>query len=167
MTPQANAQLTELQILAEARMLLTECARNAPADPRYNVDNITLRLNPRLRVALARAFMKTDTIEINPTTWALNPSLRAEIMAHEFAHIVAYRRHYSTGHDLAWRMAMRSLGYTPRRTVAAKGCEHNTRTVHCGCGPRQIGVIRFNRLRAGAPYRCMRCNQPVTLEPAA
>lgn len=159
MTPQGNAD-----ILTEAQLLLIDCHERAPAIAEYDISQITLQINPRLRSTIGRAWTASGRIEINPTTWVLNTEHRLEIMAHEYAHIVARRRFQSRGHDLGWRAVMRSLGFDPRRGIpSAHGTVHNTRTVYCACGDKQIGVIRYNRIvNNTAAYHCALCRQTVT-----
>lgn len=70
-----------------------------------------------MRTRAGVAWLDERAVELNPTLLAENPSKIDEILAHELAHIVVWRRHGSTAseHGPEWRSLMRAAGFVPSR----------------------------------------------------
>ena len=81
---------------------------------------VSISFSPRLRRSLGRANMSTGRITLHPALLAEPESLLLEVLCHEVAHVVAYRRAIVYGsrrvraHGTEWAALVRSAGYEPR-----------------------------------------------------
>jgi predicted SprT family Zn-dependent metalloprotease len=80
---------------------------------------LTVRLSPRLRASLGRATPATGRVSLHPGLRVALPELLREVLCHEIAHVVAYRRAQATGarrpraHGAEWAALVRAAGYEP------------------------------------------------------
>ena len=129
--------------------------------------------NSRLRTTAGRVFMKRLQIQLNPRLLARVPERIDEVLAHEAAHLVTYRRHGSavSQHGGEWQGLMESAGFAgaathdfpieglqPRRSYflhRCKGCgseeirDTAQATKLCGCAPELAMVFRAPRTERG------------------
>ena len=112
-------------------------------------------------------------IRYNPTLLARHPeSLIEETVAHEVAHLVAFKR-FGTRirpHGREWQAIMRRFGVAPRRCHSHDVSDLRTRSprrfvYRCGCRTHELTSIRHRRARTGATvYLCKQCGEPLHAE---
>jgi SprT protein len=115
---------------------------------------VNVRWNRRLTTTAGRAFLRNGRIELNPTLLARAPDQVSMVLAHEAAHIAAFRLFGPNipAHGRHWRALMRLAGHEPevthkiplhaptprRRLLYLRVCER--------CGDRAIQkAVRYGR----------------------
>ncbi|MBL9076957.1 MAG: SprT-like domain-containing protein [Planctomycetes bacterium] len=120
---------------------------------------VAVRWNRRLSSTAGRAFQRSGRIELNPTLLARAPAELPMVLAHEAAHIAAFRLFGPNvaAHGRHWRSLMRLAGHEPavthdipvddprlpgrprrRRFLYLRVCE--------GCGDRRLlDAVRYGR----------------------
>jgi SprT protein len=90
-------------------------------------------------------------------------------VVHEMAHVIAYKRYGSRGHDNAWKNVMIRLGADPSRchsydvsNARVKNANAPTYTYKCACHEREVTQTRHNKILKGANYTCRSCRQRIT-----
>lgn len=87
-----------------------------------------------------------------------------ETVAHELAHVAAFRIAGDRGHGAAWRDVMLRLGFEPQRTHALDVSDQpgvqRRWTYACGCTRHELTTTRHRRIQRGVRgYRCARCGE--------
>jgi len=115
---------------------------------------VEVRWNKRLSTSAGRAFVQLGRVELNPTLLGDNPDHIAAVLAHEAAHVAAWRLFgpAANNHGRQWRSLMRLAGFRPtvthdlpvrvrtrrRRYVYLRVCD--------GCGERTVmAAVRYGR----------------------
>ena len=78
---------------------------------------VTISWRASMRTRAGVAWLEERAIELNPRLLAQNPEKLDEILAHELAHLVVWRRHgpEAREHGPEWRALMELAGYRPAR----------------------------------------------------
>lgn len=114
----------------------------------------------------ARLCLSGDcVIRYNPALLGSNPDrFLAETVAHEVAHLVAYRLHGRgiRPHGPEWQTIMRRYGAEPSRchSYDLSAAQHRSLRqfrYHCHCREHDLSSIRHNRVLKGRTYYCRRC----------
>lgn len=103
-----------------------------------HVAKLRLLTNKRLRSTLARYVGSSGVIELNPAVLARTRKVQKEIVCHEAAHAVVWRRYGKTSrpHGEEWRALIVAAGFEPRATL-----------VRCGeQGRRRRSVLEFSHI---------------------
>lgn len=117
--------------------------------------------NRRLTTTAGRAFLRGARIELNPTLLARAPDQLPVVLAHEAAHIAAFRLFGPkvAAHGRHWRSLMRLAGHEPSITHdipvdGRRGRRRRSRYLYLrvceDCGDRQIAAA----VRYGRCHRC-------------
>jgi predicted SprT family Zn-dependent metalloprotease len=83
------------------------------------VDDVSIRVNRRLRTSIARYRRKENCVEVGPR-FLESPEVRREALAHELAHRVAARLGAVQIHGKEWQSLMAAVGFQPRPRIAGK-----------------------------------------------
>jgi len=81
--------------------------------------SVTVSLSPRLRTSLGRATPATGRVSLHQALRDAPPEILQEVLCHEIAHVVAYRRAQATRakrprpHGAEWAALVRAAGYEP------------------------------------------------------
>lgn len=118
---------------------------------------VAVRWNERLSTTAGRAFLRAARIELNPTLLARAPEQLPAVLAHEAAHIAAFRLFGPNvpAHGRHWRSLMRLAGHAPAVTHdipidGRRGGARRRRFLYLriceGCGDRRIALApRYGR----------------------
>ncbi|MBL8753196.1 MAG: SprT-like domain-containing protein [Planctomycetes bacterium] len=122
---------------------------------------IEVAWNDRLTTTAGRAFQKRGRIELNPKVLARAPDQVSMVLAHEAAHIAAFRLFGANipAHGRHWRSLMRLAGHEPAVThdipvddlrAAARARPRRATFVYLrvcdACGDRQLmAALRYGR----------------------
>ncbi|MBX3465018.1 MAG: SprT-like domain-containing protein [Planctomycetes bacterium] len=100
---------------------------------------VRVQWNPRLSTTAGRAFLRGARIELNPTLLGRAPDQLPMVLAHEAAHIAAFRLFGPNipAHGRHWRSLMRLAGHAPEVT----------HRIPVDGGPRRRGRRAFLYLR--------------------
>jgi len=144
---------------------------SALAEERFNLTLPKLSIEFDIQGTVAgKAYPGECRLRFNPVLLVENPeAFIHEVVAHEFAHLVAYRAHGRSirPHGPEWITIMNLFGVEPRRchsfNVARvrrrKQLRHQYR---CNCGDHFLSTTRHNRARSGRQvYVCRRCQKPL------
>jgi predicted SprT family Zn-dependent metalloprotease len=117
--------------------------------------------NERLATTAGRAFQRQGRVELNPTLLGRAPEQLAAVLAHEAAHIAAFRLFGPSiaAHGRHWRALMRLAGFEPAVThdipldgvlPARRVRRRRRRFVYLrvcdACGDRQLmAAVRYGR----------------------
>lgn len=72
-------------------------------------------INGRLRTTCGRAFIEQGKMDLSRKLFLeYTPGFIREIIPHEAAHFIAWRRFQDAGHGADWKKVMRALGKEPR-----------------------------------------------------
>ena len=87
------------------------------------IRTLRVQVNSRLRSTVARSKLSSNTLEINKRVSKRSATSQREIMCHEAAHHVVWRRYGTTvnPHGAEWAALMRSAGFKPRATFIKCG----------------------------------------------
>lgn len=131
-----------------------------------------VRLNPRMRTALGRAFLSENRIELNRRLLEKHPEELAPTLAHELAHLVApliYGRR-GLSHGEGWQKIVRCLGFAPSRThdldVSEMKSRHAVKAwAVCACEGRRHAIYaqKLRKIRRRYRYLCLRCKQEIRI----
>ncbi len=122
----------------------------------------------------ARLCLSGDcVIRYNPALLESNPDrFLAETVAHEVAHLVAYRLHGRgiRPHGPEWQTIMRRYGAEPLRCHSYDLSVSQHRSLrqfryHCHCREHDLSSIRHNRVLKGRTYYCRRCKTALSHGP--
>lgn len=125
----------------------------------------TLVFNNRLRTTAGRAFLETNTVELNPSLDF--EFLMADTLPHEYGHLVAFSFFGERGHGPEWRRACKNLGMTEvtrchSQDVSAKRTIQRRWEYTCQCAnPHHVATVTHNKIQAGAHRRCTVCDTRV------
>ena len=73
-------------------------------------------INGRLRTTCGRAFIEEGKMDLSRKLFLeYTPGFIREIIPHEAAHFIAWRRFQDAGHGADWKKVMRALGKEPLR----------------------------------------------------
>lgn len=73
-------------------------------------------INGRLRTTCGRAFIEEGKMDLSRKLFLeYTPAFIREIIPHEAAHFIAWRRFQAPGHGADWKRVMRALGKEPLR----------------------------------------------------
>lgn len=73
-------------------------------------------INGRLRTTCGRAFLLENKIDLSRKLFVeYTPAFIRDIIPHEVAHFVAWRRFEDCGHGTDWKNVMKALGKKPLR----------------------------------------------------
>jgi SprT protein len=117
---------------------------------------VAVSWNRRLSTTAGRAFLRGARIELNPQLLARAPEQLTVVLAHEAAHIAAFRLFGPNipAHGRHWRSLMRLAGHEPAIThaIPIEGRRARRRRRHfylrvCErCGDRQVAAaVRYGR----------------------
>jgi SprT protein len=117
---------------------------------------VQVQWNRRLSTTAGRAFLRGARIELNPKLLARAPDQLPVVLAHEAAHIAAFRLFGPNipAHGRHWRSLMRLAGHEPAIThdIPVEGRRARRRRRYwylrlCErCGDRQVGrALRYGR----------------------
>lgn len=114
--------------------------------------------------ALGRAWPKAHRIGLNGVLLAQPEGWREarDTVAHELAHLAAWRVFGDRAHGVGWKRVMAALGVAPTRTHAldvrgVPGTQRRWR-YRCACATHHITTTRHNRIRQGRMrYHCRHC----------
>lgn len=130
--------------------------------------DITFSMNGRLTSTAGRAYLAEGRVEFSKKLYAENvEAFLNDTVAHEFAHIVAYRVYGSTGHDVAWKKTMMMLGYEPTRCHNYDVKRNTTTKVYtyvCGCQEHHVTPQRQAWINKGKVYKCRNCGEIIRLK---
>lgn len=112
--------------------------------------------NRRLSTTAGRAFLRAARIELNPTLLQRAPDQLPVVLAHEAAHIAAFRLFgpHVQAHGRHWRSLMRLAGHEPSITheipIAGRRVRRRRRHFYLRvcerCGDRQLAAaVRYGR----------------------
>jgi SprT protein len=116
---------------------------------------LEVRWNARLSTSAGRAFVRRGRIELNPHLLEQAPDHVAAVLAHEAAHVAAWRLFgpAAKAHGRQWRALMRLAGFSPtithdlpvrRKSRARRG--YLFLRVCDACGDRRIlASVRYGR----------------------
>jgi SprT protein len=121
--------------------------------------SVSIGFSRRLRTSLGRAMPTRNDVRINDRLRRGAAAVVREVVGHELAHIVAYRRHGRSAqpHGAEWRQLMRDAGLEPRVRVQADdiGVRLPARPRYrhrCpSCDVSRVAGISYPR------WRCARC----------
>jgi len=84
---------------------------------------VRVHWSTRLRTALGLCRPATGRVVLNALQLANTPALLHEVLCHELAHVVVYRRHgrRAVAHGPEWQALVRAAGYTPSTTLPTQG----------------------------------------------
>jgi predicted SprT family Zn-dependent metalloprotease len=118
---------------------------------------VSVRWNARLTTTAGRAFLRGARIELNPTLLGRAPDQLSVVLAHEAAHIAAFRLFGPNipAHGRHWRSLMRLAGHAPEVThrIPVDGARRGRGRARflylrvCqSCGDRRIATaVRYGR----------------------
>jgi SprT protein len=124
---------------------------------------VRVRWNRSLTTTAGRAFQQNGLIELNPTLRGRAPDQLAMVLAHEAAHIAAFRLFgdHAAAHGRHWRSLMRLAGHepaithdiplddvvaSPRRAVVRRRRRYVYLRVCDACGDRRLmTAVRYGR----------------------
>src|SRR5689334_9520669 len=94
--------------------------------------SVTVRFEPRLLRSLGRAALADGQISLHPSLRDASPALLREVLCHEVAHVVAFRRAREAGsrrpraHGAEWKALLHAAGYEPvvRHSLSSLGKAH-------------------------------------------
>lgn len=154
---QVNAQITNT--LEQAKVLF---GYNEP----FPVVNYDVR-----GTCAGKAWVTKNTIGFNSILLTENvEQFLKRTVVHEMAHVIAYKRYGSRGHDNTWKNVMIRLGADPSRchsydvsNARVKNANASTTyTYKCACCEREVTQTRHNKILKGATYTCRTCRQRIT-----
>jgi len=124
---------------------------------------VTWGWNDRFLRVLGRARIRDMHIELSSKIWKLAKlEDRKEVIYHEVAHIAAFKKYKSCGHDRPWRLCMMMVGYQNAERChtidVSKLTIKNRHPVFCDCTAHMITKIRLNKMRRGVKMSCKKCN---------
>jgi predicted SprT family Zn-dependent metalloprotease len=134
------------------------------------VGSVSVTFSPRLRTTLGRATPETSRVALHTALQYAAPSVLLEVLCHEVAHVVAYRRALEMGvarprpHGAEWATLVRAAGYEARVRAPRSSIPELTRD-RIGTGERRRNVLHVcpvchaRRLarRAVPGWRCAAC----------
>lgn len=88
-------------------------------------------------------------------------------LPHEIAHLQAWATYKDRGHGRGWKHIMRQLGLEPERchNYSLEGTGLNFTYAYCDCMAHEIQTRRYNSIRSGKRYICVKCKAVLTLTP--
>jgi predicted SprT family Zn-dependent metalloprotease len=130
---------------------------------------VTVKLSRKLRTSLGRATPATGRVSIHPALRAAPAEVLREVLCHEIAHVVAYRRARAAGatrpraHGVEWAAPVRAAGYeplvrAPRAQIAQLLPPTSTKS-RAGSVLHVCPVCQMRRVarRAVPAWRCSAC----------
>lgn len=158
--------LTVDSLKAYRAELLAKLTRPVP-----QTANCIIMLKHNMRSTAGRAHYRNNLISLNYRLLSLNPTHVAQTFAHELAHLVANELYgpESRGHGALWASIMRQFGFEASRChtmdVSSLRRPHKTFNAYCACRTIKLKAGRYNKLRRGVSYTCLRCKFPLRLKP--
>jgi predicted SprT family Zn-dependent metalloprotease len=130
---------------------------------------VTVAFSPRLRSSLGRAAVASGRISLHPALRTAPRQLLEEVLCHEVAHVVAYRRARAVGappprpHGAEWAALVRAAGYEPQLRASKSLVEKSRPCIHAPSSRRLVvhmcPVCQVRRIarRAVPAWRCSAC----------
>ena len=95
-----------------------------------------IKYNKRLKTTAGRAFIYDDPAYIDLSVdllWEYPGQFTNDTIAHEYAHIVAFKVYQDPGHGIGWKTVMRSIGLEPNRCHQMVNSKHEARKAGIKC----------------------------------
>ena len=125
--------------------------------------DLELRWNKRLSTSAGRAFVQLGRVELNPGLLGKHPERVADVLAHEVAHVAAFRLFgkAAAAHGRQWRALMRLAGHEPAVTHDLPVQRRSGRRgyfylrVCDACGDRRLQTaVRYGRCQGCSRRDC-------------
>jgi len=156
--------------LARAHNLVRETFRTLGSPQIYCEVKFSSRFSRRMGDARYDHVKQKGIIRLSAVLWPRATEVeRTETIIHEACHVVQlYFYPTSAAHGREWAALMRKAGRKPQRChqVDRTGIQRKNARVaaSCLCGNvRAITTNKATRIRRGASYRCLKCNEVVSL----
>jgi predicted SprT family Zn-dependent metalloprotease len=125
--------------------------------------------NTRFLKVLGRAQLKGSHVELSSKIWPLATlSQRKEVIYHEIAHIAAFEKYGTSGHDRKWRLCMAVVGYRNAERCHAINVNSllvkSRYPVFCDCTAHMITKRRLAKMRSGTRLSCLKCKSRIREE---
>ena len=125
-----------------------------------SVGKLQVRVNRRFTASVGRCVGSRDVIEISSAVASRSVKVRREILCHEAAHLVVWRRHGRSvrPHGPEWRALVQEAGFDARATLVRCG-EPRRRASHAMRFRHACPVCHFSkRAKRRMPlWRCPEC----------
>lgn len=113
---------------------------------------VRFELSGRMTSSLGRCYPRKRLIRLNPRLFSDLGHLLSEVLCHELAHELVYRRHgKARPHGEQWRRLVEQAGYPPRTGIPVAGFQRSSTTYVHRCP--ECGMTR----KAGRRVRQWRC----------
>ena len=91
---------------------------------------------------------------------------------HELAHAIAWQIYFAHGHNSIWKSICRSLGISDSRchNFATPEIENANKykrkryEAHCDCMKHIITSVKYNRMKRGIKYICVKCRGELSFD---
>ena len=123
---------------------------------------VTVRLSTRMRRSVGLCRPASGRIALNRQLLAGNTALLHEVLCHELAHVVVYRRHQrdAVPHGAEWQALVRAAGHTPTTAMRTANGEHTVPHTRRGYTVVHTCPVCHTQRRARrrvARWRCAEC----------
>lgn len=141
--------------------------------------HVRIEFNSRFTSKMGDACYKTPVgprIRLSAPMWPLiSAAMRRDTVIHEICHIVVSHEANNSGkepkhHGPEWKSKMRACGLEPKRChefdISKVPGSRRKMKAYCMCGsPHMFTKRTYNKILAGAIYRCKKCKASCTIEP--
>ncbi len=115
-----------------------------------------------------RAYLKQAKVSFNQEIAATNKDRFDRTIAHEVAHIIAYKVYGESGHGRIWKSVFASFGFEPTRchtynmeNVKVRRQRRWEYSCNCNTGFHQMTTTKHNKIQRGVRYMCVACGTPL------
>ncbi len=136
-------------------MALEELRRWAELWEDEGLAEVRIEVSQRMTSSLGRCYPRKRLVRLNPRLFGDLEHLRSEVLCHELAHELVYRRHGETRpHGAEWRELVERAGFPARTGIPVPGFKKASATYVHRCP--ECGMTRTARRRV-TRWRCAEC----------
>ena len=131
------------------------------------VSDSKVEFSNRLTTTGGRAYYKQNRLVFSRSLWEkATYEQKANLVAHEICHVIAYRKYGARGHCQTFYDCGRKAGYILTRChdIQPDKIRRNRRvSAYCSCQTHSITTNRETRMKRGQRYICNRCRTHISL----